>query len=262
MLFINNLMQLLRKLFLCCDIEQGERRPGMMHSLNEKDTSFALIAVRCNSESAVVRRKLERGRIYQLLQGYEISDDQVVISEERVIANQLYDDYANEGLNGIPHVQFSAIVGKNGSGKSSFIEFLMRMINNVATILKGEVNCDPASERLHFVEDVDGDLWYAMDGKCYQLTVKPSASLYIKMYEKADGDVYAAKRDIVKIGQQHRRPQVIPLSCNDKEARQILSMLFYTLVSNYSIYAYNTNDFKLECCSEERERDIRGSNED
>ena len=156
---INSLKQTLRSLFPCSDVEQGEMRYGLMYGLHDKDTSFAIIAVRCNSESATVRRKLERGRIYQLLQGYEISDDKVMVSEERIITNQLYDDHADEGLNGIPHVQFSAIVGKNGSGKSSLIEFLMRMINNAATILKGEVNSDPASERLHFVEDVDGDLW-------------------------------------------------------------------------------------------------------
>ena len=263
---INSLKQTLRTIFPCSDIEQGEMRIGVMHGLNDKDTSFTIIAVRCNSESATVRRKLERGRIYQLLQGYEISDDKVVVSEERVIANQLYDDHADDGLNGIPHVQFSAIVGKNGSGKSSLIEFLMRMINNAATILKGEVNCAPASERLHFVEDVDGDLWYAMDGKCYQLTVTPSASLTIKVFEKskenaeiAEGEVYIAQPKIDNIEQQHHRDEVVSLSCNDEEARQMLSMLFYTLVSNYSIYAYNTNDFELECCSDEKERAIRGS---
>lgn len=263
---INSLKQTLRSLFPCSDVEQGEMRYGLMYGLHDKDTSFAIIAVRCNSESATVRRKLERGRIYQLLQGYEISDDKVMVSEERIITNQLYDDHADEGLNGIPHVQFSAIVGKNGSGKSSLIEFLMRMINNAATILKGEVNSDPASERLHFVEDVDGDLWYAMNGKCYQLTVKPSASLYIKVFERnkddANGIIFRAQPNVFKIEQQHQRDALVSLSCGDLEARQMLSMLFYTLVSNYSIYAYNTNDFDQECCSDEKERTIRGSNGD
>lgn len=72
---INSLKHTLRTNFPCIDIEQGEMRLGVMHGLNDKDTSFAIIAVRCNSESATVRRKLERGRVYQLLQGYEISDD-------------------------------------------------------------------------------------------------------------------------------------------------------------------------------------------
>ena len=263
---INTLKQSLRNLFPCSNIKQGGKHFSVMHGLNDKDTSFALIAVRCNSENAIVRRKLEQGRIYQLLQGYALSDDKVVVSEERVIANQLYDDHADEGLNGIPHVLFSAIVGKNGSGKSSLIEFLMRMINNAATILKGERNCDPASERLHFVEDVDGDLWYAMGGKCYQLTVTPSASLYIKVFERsgedADGTVFTAQPEIVKIEQQHHRDEVVSLSCNDEKARKLLSILFYTLVSNYSIYAYNTNDFEQECCSDEKERAIRGSRDD
>lgn len=112
-------------------------RHGLMHGLNDKDTSFALIAVRCNSDSSTVRRKLEKGRLYQLLEGYDLTEDAIRVSTERMITNQLYDDYTNVGLNGTSHVQFSAIVGKNGSGKSSLIEFMMRLINNAATILKG-----------------------------------------------------------------------------------------------------------------------------
>lgn len=265
----NKLKSTLQKLFPCCNTEKGEVRIGMIHGLNDKDTSFAIIAVRCNSESATVRRKLERGRIYQLLQGYEISENQIVMSKERMIINQLYDDYADVGLNGIPHVQFSAIVGKNGSGKSSLIEFFMRMINNAATILKGETNCDPASERLHFVEDVEGDLWYAMGRKCYQLTVKSSASLYIKVFKKneedggdAEGEVYTAQPEVESIDQHHHRDDVVSLAADNEKVRQMLSMLFYTLVSNYSIYAYNTNDFEQECCTDKKERAIRGSHFD
>lgn len=252
--------QTLHKLCPCCHNEHGQKNFVKMHTLKDKDTSFALIAVRCNSGSATVRRKLEMGRTYQLLQGYTISEDQIVISEERIIANQLYDDYANEGLNSIPHVQFSAIVGKNGSGKSSLIEFLMRMINNAATIIKGEMDSEPASDRLHFVEDVDGDLWYAMNGKCYQLTVKPNASLYIKVYENSENAGIFTLQSEDRIEQQHRLDEVLP--SHDENARKILSKLFYTLVSNYSIYAYNTNDFKQECCSNEKERVIRGGNAD
>lgn len=263
---INNLKSSIGKLFPCCNIEKGVARFGVMHSLNDKDTSFAIIAVRCNSENASVRRKLKNGHIYQLLQGYTLSEDKIVVSEERIYINQLYDDHIDKGLNGIPHVQFSAIVGKNGSGKSSLIEFLMRMINNAATILKGEINSDPASERLHFVEDVDGDLWYAMGGKCYQLTVKSSASLYIKEFvkseEREECTVFTAKPEVTRIENHHQRDAVVTLSCNDDEARQKLAMLFYTLVSNYSIYAYNTNDFKQECCTDAKERAIRGRNGD
>lgn len=263
---IKNLMSPLCKFFHCSNDDKEEMRIGLMHGLNDKDTSFALIAIRCNSESSTIKRKLERGRTYQLLRGYELSDDRIMVSDDRIITNQLYDDYANEGLDDIPHVQFTAIVGKNGSGKSSLIEFLMRMINNAATILKGEVNSDPASERLHFVEDVEGDLWYAMGGKCYQLTVTPTASLYIKVFELSmsdtNGALFIANPNIIKIEQRHQRDTVVSLLCDDEEARQMLSMLFYTLVSNYSIYAYNTNDFEQECCTDAKEREISGSSYD
>lgn len=65
---VNTLKRPIRSLFLCSNIESGEMHFSVMYGLNDKDTSFAIVAVRCNSEITAVRRKLEMGRIYQLLQ--------------------------------------------------------------------------------------------------------------------------------------------------------------------------------------------------
>ena len=101
-----------------------------INTLTKKDSSFAVIAVRCNSETSTGKRKMTPGLTYLLLQEYEISANGITISSEREKNNVLYDDYYTENINGMPHIQISAIVGQNGSGKSSIIEFIMRLINN------------------------------------------------------------------------------------------------------------------------------------
>jgi len=84
---IANILPSLCKFFHCSNEDKEEMRIGLMHGLNDKDTSFALIAIRCNSESSTIRRKLERGRVYQLLKGYTLSDDRIEVSEDRIITN-------------------------------------------------------------------------------------------------------------------------------------------------------------------------------
>lgn len=114
--------------------DTGEFHIGVSHSLSDKDTSFALIAVRCDDNLCTGRKNLCVGKIYQLLDGYTITEENITVSKWRFTQNLLYDDYNADHINGIPHIQFSAVVGKNGSGKSSIVELIMRLINNLAWI--------------------------------------------------------------------------------------------------------------------------------
>lgn len=263
---IDRLKSTIKDIFPCCDTDKGEYRMGPLNTLCDKDVSFALIAIRCSTEEGYIRRKLQYGKTYYLLQGYNIEEERISVSKERLTLNYIYDDFSKENLEHVPHIQISAIVGKNGSGKSSLVEFLLRLLNNYATIIKGEINKDPASERLHYVEYADGDIWYAKNDIIYQLTIS-NASVRLKEYSRQtedDNTIYYLLRNTVGIGdeREHKYDGLVSMSCNDDEAKSYLLKLFYTLVSNYSIYAYNTNDFQQECCSIEKERGIRASKED
>lgn len=263
---IDRLKSTIKNIFPYFDTDKGEYRIGPLHSLNDKDVSFALIAIRCNTQEGYIRRKLQYGKTYYLLKGYNIEDERIVVSKERLALNHIYNDFSEENLEHIPHIQISAIVGKNGSGKSSLVEFLLRLLNNYATIIKGEVNKDPASERLHYVDKADGDIWYAKNGTIYQLSIS-NASVRLKEYSRQtedDNTIYYSLGNTIGIGdeREHKYDGLVPMSCNDDEAKSYLSKIFYTLVSNYSIYAYNTNDFQQECCSIEKERGIRASKKD
>ena len=48
--------------------------------LSSKDTSFAILGIRCNNEESTGKRKMSCGQIYRFLHGYEIGEEVVSIS--------------------------------------------------------------------------------------------------------------------------------------------------------------------------------------
>lgn len=132
-------------------------------TLTGRVENFELIAVRCNSKTSTGKRKMTPGLIYYLLDGYEIKPTEVIKTRERTEHNYLYDDFYTGTLKGKPHLQISAIVGQNGSGKSSIVEFIMRLVNNFASATLGEKKQGPTATRLHYIDKVDGELWYAQE---------------------------------------------------------------------------------------------------
>lgn len=234
------------------------------NTLNNKDTSFAVLAVRCNSENSVGKRKMTPGVTYQLLKGYDIGDNSIDVTAERQIQNTLYDDFYYDNINGIPHIQISAIVGQNGSGKSSIIEFIMRLINNFASATIGELqNSGQAAERLHFIDGIDGELWYILEGDAYHMIVKNCSVKLFKFSEKKktkENIHFSIERKIFDNDKKETCTTLVGLhtSLGDEELKILYQCFFYTLISNQSIYAYNTLDFIDECNSDEKEAMAHG----
>lgn len=257
-----NLMSTIMKVMPFFNKNTGEARFGLRHGLHDKDASFAIIAVRCDDKHCTGRKNLIPGKIYQLLDGYSITEKTINVDSERRALNLLYDDYNPENTNGVPHVQFSAIVGKNGSGKSSLVELMMRIINNFSTRLYGEVNSDPAANRLHYIDHVMATMWFALEGCIYQLRVKhQQVALYTfeKHNESEDRIEYQlSKATPLLIGDEvPSSDEPISGICDNAVIQKIAEHFFYTLVSNYAIYAYNTNDFKQESF---KPRKVEGAN--
>lgn len=230
-----------------------------IHTLQGKDTSFSVIGIRCNSASSTGKRKLTSGHLYMLLEGYDIKDGAVVKTLWRDEQDKLYDDYYTESLNGKPHIQVSAIVGQNGAGKSSVVEFMMRLINNFAAASLGEKKQGPAATRLHYIDGIDGEMWYAQDNAIYHLNVKNAHVTLSKLEEQGRDDAFIYYGKEVPVYDNHLSDdeavveEVLNGEGDAAQLKQYYSHFFYTLVANQSIYAYNTNDFWEECNSEEKE---------
>ena len=230
------------------------------------DDAFYVFAITVASEESVGRRKLVAGSPYYLLEGFTIYEDRVLVSKERY-RKTIYDYYDAGGANTDPHISVSAILGENGAGKSSLVEFELRLINNISAIIFGEYAKVNGWPHLHFVDGVEGDLYYVLRQNVYKMSLRGrEASLYCYYWQDAEEEgkfVFKqsdSQTDLLRVRNiPTDRPIRSIYSDSYFEAlKKILPRFFYTVVLNQSVYAYNTFDFWKECNSEDYEIAVRG----
>jgi AAA15 family ATPase/GTPase len=152
---------------------------------------------------------------------------------EYVFTNAKYDDFFMDG------VTIQAIVGKNGCGKSSLIEMLFRMSNNLsALMLKGYKR--PAAEQIYFIQNVVGELHFEIDGipgvlKCENDKVALQLDDETFVWSLEHGDCEHC------IGKQRIKGE----TRFQKEVKASASF-FYTIATNYSMQSYITDDYSSE----------------
>ena len=101
---------------------------------------------------------------YYFYKGITISENnsEVIMTSEAKKDFSLYDA---EKLK----ISLCAVVGRNGAGKSSIVELLVRTINNLAAALLGEGYNFSAAEHLHFIDYVFADLCFQIGNVVYIL---------------------------------------------------------------------------------------------
>lgn len=237
------------------------------------------IAIRVLSAYSVGKRKLEVGKFYYFLSGFEIQENgNIHIEEMRLHEDVLYNDYF-VGNKSNPTISVSAIVGENGAGKSSVIEFYIRMINNFAAATIGEYEVNPGAQHLHFIDGIRGELYYMINTTPYKLKIEnrnvalSSYSQRAKMVDRPivvyipynTEDIFNNELSV----NPYEENELYPIEAyRSKKIRnrqvqnnlaELYKHFFYTFVSNFSSYAYNTNDFANECNSDRYEEFIRKS---
>ena len=237
------------------------------------------IAIRVLTADSVGKRKLEVGKFYYFLSGFEIQENgNIHIEEMRLHEDVLYNDYF-VGNKSNPTISVSAIVGENGAGKSSVIEFYIRMINNFAAATIGEYEVNPGAQHLHFIDGIRGELYYMINTTPYKLKIEnrnvalSSYSQRAKMVDRPivvyipynTEDIFNNELSV----NPYEENELYPIEAyRSKKIRnrqvqnnlaELYKHFFYTFVSNFSSYAYNTNDFANECNSDRYEELIRKS---
>ena len=98
---------------------------------------FFIFGVVVTNEKSVGKRKLKAYTPYYLCDGWHIEDGKILRSKKYQSYKSPYNEYLNSKSD--LSLSISAIVGENGSGKSSLVEFIIRLINNFATSIFGEI---------------------------------------------------------------------------------------------------------------------------
>lgn len=231
-------------------------------------TEFNIFAVVVTSEGSVGKRKLKAFTPYFLCDGWHFEGSKIIRSKKKMLYKSPYNEYL-QSKNGLS-LSISAIVGENGSGKSSLVEFIIRLINNFATSIFGEQNMTLAFEHLHYIDGVEGRLYFSIDGIPHMVSVENRSvtleSFSLQPGNKDEQQFCAYNTPNIFDNEQSRGPVVdaSPISewrdrkNEDLSIKEKLSkFFFYTLVNNYSIYAYNSFDYKEENTSLEYEAKIR-----
>ena len=167
-------------------------------------------------------------------------------------------------VKGKSKISVSAIVGENGTGKSTILDTIIRIMNNLSTAIYGEDYNYSSAEHLHYVDNVYASLAVYVEDRVEVITCL-GRELYVYRYET---DIAALSNAYDNINRSEpvvekyvnsKREVILDGKCPKEELLPqqgkksgILRHLFYTLVSNYSLYAYNYRDYLLERTDENR----------
>lgn len=183
---------------------------------------FSVIALHLLPQCSLSNSKvLKESGWFLFNRKYKIVNDNIEINEEYRLPANLFSDKIN----------IQAIVGKNGSGKSSVIDLMLQIINNLAIKLTSKAHTD---SELRLANGVYAELYYEIGGDIYCI--------------KCEGEdiIYSKKTEIISVGEfidvePDYKGSVGPM-VSLKEALPLLRNFFFTIINNYSIHSHNTAD--------------------
>lgn len=191
--------------------------------VTSKEFSLSVIHILPNCSPNL--KKGLRDEFYKLNGRCEINRNKVELREE----NPLQGFYGSR-------INVEAIVGVNGSGKSSLFEIIYRVINNLSCLLNRGKRRRTADD-LYYVKDLYAELYYVVNGQLARISCLGD-KVEFQMGKEASVTLTAVKDGMVS-------SEKVFMADFVKWAKE---NFFYTIVTNYSLQAFNANDYKRERC--------------
>ena len=188
-----------------------------------KEFSLSVIHILHNCSPHL--KKGLRDEFYKLNGRCEIYRNKVELREE----NPLQGFYGSR-------INVEAIVGVNGSGKSSLFEIIYRVINNLSCLLNRGKRRKTADD-LYYVKDLYAELYYVVNGQLARISCLGD-KVEFQMGKETSVTLTAIKNGRVS-------SEKVLMADFVKWAKE---NFFYTIVTNYSLQAFNANDYKRERC--------------
>ena len=143
-------------------------------------------------------------------------------------------------------ISVNAIVGKNGSGKSTLLEIVFRLINNLGYVLLYHIQRSGA-DALHYVYGLHARMDYMINEKRFAILCVNETLTWM------EGDTILFNAVVGKDGLAVKySSQSEKLTIEDFE--QLTQNLFYTIVVNYSVQAYVSQDYLGEKIQQKKQK--------